>query len=267
MLGVKNGAFAIFPHGSEKPSFTVSLTFDGTEGKNDGYTCFLDTEKIAIGLYRCVLSFDTPFGKVYATGGNIFRFQRERTAVFQLTLSRYTHKEPVWLYGGTIYHVFVDRFFRGGNAPLKAGAAWIADWENGIPEYPPYPGAPLANNTFFGGDLYGVSQKLPYIASLGARAIYLSPIFRAASNHKYDTGDYMTVDSMFGGEEALKDLLIKAKEKGIGIILDGVFNHTGSDSIYFNREGNYSTVGAYQSPKSKYYSWYDFQNYPDKYTC
>ena len=77
----------------------------------------------------------------------------------------------------------------------------------------------------------------------------------------------MSIDSMFGGEEAFLDLLAKAKEKGIGIILDGVFNHTGSDSLYFNREGHYDSVGAYQSPMSEYFTWYDFQDFPNKYTC
>jgi glycosidase len=129
-----------------------------------------------------------------------------------------------------------------------------------------YPGAPLKNNHFYGGTLWGITEKLDYFKSLGVNTLYLSPIFDAASNHKYDTGDYMSIDSMFGGEEAFLDLLAKAKEKGIGIILDGVFNHTGSDSLYFNREGHYDSVGAYQSPMSDYFTWYDFQDFPNKYT-
>lgn len=136
-----------------------------------------------------------------------------------------------------------------------------------MPEYPAYPGAPLKNNRFYGGTLLGIIDKLEYIRSLGVDTIYLSPIFDAASNHKYDTADYMSVDSMFGGEKAFKALIKKAHEYGIGIILDGVFNHTGSDSIYFNKYGHYKTLGAYQSKKSKYYSWYDFKNYPDEYTA
>ena len=134
-----------------------------------------------------------------------------------------------------MYHIFVDRFCRGGNAPVRAGGVFNPDWEEGKIEYPPYPGAPLANNTFFGGDLDGVRKKLPYIASLGTKIIYLSPIFRSASNHKYDTGDYTEVDAAFGGERALCSLIKEAKAYGIRIVLDGVFNHTGADSLYFNR--------------------------------
>ena len=95
----------------------------------------------------------------------------------------------------------------------------------------------------------------------------LSPIFEAYSNHKYDTGDYSKIDEMFGGERAFELFLAEAEKRDIRVILDGVFNHTGSDSIYFNREGRYSSVGAYNSKDSEYYSWYDFEEYPDKYRC
>ena len=168
---------------------------------------------------------------------------------------------------GIIYHIFVDRFRKSGKCRVRGDAFINPDWDNGIPQFAEYPGAPLKNNMFFGGDLWGVIEKLDYIASLGTKTIYLSPVFEAASNHKYDTGDYLTVDSMFGGDEALKALFEKAEEYGIAVILDGVFNHTGSDSIYFNREGNYKGEGAYNSQKSPYYDWYSFTDYPDEYEC
>lgn len=166
---------------------------------------------------------------------------------------------------GIVYHVFVDRFKSSGRCAVKEGAEFDPDWENGIPQYGEYPGAEVANNVFFGGDLYGVAEKLDHIAALGTKTIYLSPIFDAYSNHKYDTGDYLTVDSMFGGDDALRELCAKAKAKGISVILDGVFNHTGSDSVYFNKNGTYDSVGAYQSKESPYYSWYTFTDYPEKY--
>lgn len=168
---------------------------------------------------------------------------------------------------GIIYHIFVDRFKKSGKCAPRGEAVLDPDWDNGIPQYGEYPGAKVKNNVFFGGDLYGVADELDYIASLGAKTIYLSPIFEAASNHKYDTGDYLTVDSMFGGDEALAELLEKAKKRGIEIILDGVFNHTGSDSIYFNREGHYPKNGAFNTEKSPFYKWYSFEKYPDKYEC
>ena len=168
---------------------------------------------------------------------------------------------------GIVYHIFVDRFFRSGRSPVKAGAILDENWGGGIPAYAPYPGAPIDNNVFFGGDLWGVIEKLDHIASLGTKTIYLSPVFDAHTNHKYDTGDYTHVDEMFGGDGALIALCKAARERGIDVILDGVFNHTGSDSVYFNREGHYNSLGAYQSKESPFYDWYSFREYPDSYEC
>ena len=165
-----------------------------------------------------------------------------------------------------IYHVFVDRFFKYGDVKSREDAVIIDDWSAEIPEYPEYPGAFLKNNYFYGGTLYGVTKKLKYLASLGVNTIYLSPVFEAYSNHKYDTGDYSKIDEMFGGEKAFCKLIKEAKNLGIGIILDGVFNHTGSNSVYFNKDNKYNSVGAYNSTTSPYYDWYRFQTYPDKYT-
>jgi glycosidase len=143
----------------------------------------------------------------------------------------------------------------------------IDDWENGIPQFPEKPGDAFANNCFFGGSLYGIIEKLDYLSSLGVNTLYLNPIFDAASNHKYDTADYMKVDEMFGGEKALDALISALKKRGMHLILDGVFNHTGADSIYFNKFGNYNSIGAYQSTKSPYYDWFDFKKHPDDYNC
>ena len=118
---------------------------------------------------------------------------------------------------------------------------------------------------FYGGNLLGVKKKLEYIKSLGVSVIYFNPIFDSPSCHKYDTGDYEKINPMFGDEEIFKDLCNEAEKIGIKIILDGVFSHTGSDSKYFNKFGNYNSLGAYQSLQSPYYRWYRFNDYPDLY--
>ena len=234
----------------------------------DVYDASLDLRHLGVGLYFFRLQALTQFGLLYGyCDGGALRFSRDIVGdSFQLSVSDFKYSIPSKKLGGIIYHIFVDRFNRSGEAKPKPGAILCDDWRV-MPEYPAYPGAPLKNNRFYGGTLWGIIDKLEYIRSLGVDTIYLSPIFDAASNHKYDTADYMSVDSMFGGEKAFKALIKKAHEYGIGIILDGVFNHTGSDSIYFNKYGHYKTLGAYQSKKSKYYSWYDFKNYPDEYTA
>ena len=185
---------------------------------------------------------------------------------FYMTVYEKDFKAPEWFGRGVMYHVFVDRFCRGeGKVAVRRDAEINPDWDNGIPQYAAYPGAELKNNIFFGGNLWGVAEKLDYLEALGVSVIYLSPIFKAYSNHKYDTGDYLTVDGMFGGDDALMHLLAETKKRGIKVILDGVFNHTGDDSLYFNRYGKYPSVGAYQSADSTYHDWYSFKSFPDEY--
>lgn len=242
------------------------------QGIDSGYDCYvfeINKEHLGVGLYFIRPRLSVLGAELYGhkwAGGIYFDEKSQLTNMMQLSLCDFKYREPKKIRGGVIYHIFVDRFKRGGNYTVPDGARIVyGDWKI-VAEYPDYPGAPLYNNKFWGGTLWGIIEKLDYIKSLGTTAIYLSPIFRAASNHKYDTADYMTVDPIFGGEPAFKALLAAAKKQGIEIILDGVFNHTGSDSIYFNRYGRYQECGAYQSRKSKYYDWYDFQNYPSKYT-
>jgi len=166
-----------------------------------------------------------------------------------------------------MYHIFVDRFNKSESfeIPKRDDAEYEDDWYGGRLQYAKVKGGFVRNNHFFGGSLYGVIEKLDYLKGLGVSVIYLSPIFKAYSNHKYDTGDYMRVDEGFGGDEALKQLIEEAGRRGMSIILDGVFNHTGDDSIYFNKKEKYSTLGAYNSKESEYYDWFNFRKYPDDY--
>ncbi|MBQ7379748.1 MAG: glycoside hydrolase family 13 protein [Clostridia bacterium] len=238
------------------------------------YKCTLDTKKLCHGAnsglyyYEFLLlkGFDTMFTE--SINNVDFYLSHSSGARFRLLIFENSYHTPSWFGKGVMYHIFVDRFFRGqGEVGTRADAEINPDWENGIPQFAPYPGAPVSNNVFFGGNLWGVAQKLDYLEALGVKVIYLSPIFKAYSNHKYDTGDYEQIDPMFGGEAAFIHLLEKANEKGMRIILDGVFNHTGDDSRYFNRYGKYKEQGACQSPDSRYTGWYDFKSYPDQYEC
>ncbi len=179
---------------------------------------------------------------------------------FRLFIYSADFETPAWFREGTMYHIFLDRFCEGkGNVTLRKGAKKDPDWENGIPMFAKKAGDPLANNIFFGGNLWGVIEKLDYLASLGVTVLYLSPIFEAASNHRYDTADYERVDEFLGGDEAFAALVKEAHARGMKIVLDGVFNHTGDDSRYFNAYGNYPTLGAFQSQESPYRNWFNFR--------
>ncbi len=186
---------------------------------------------------------------------------------WQLTAFEENYTAPSLFKGGIIYQIMVDRFKIGKKRiKSKSHMLYREDW-GGTPYFESDEEGNIPNNDMFGGNLYGVIEKLPYLKSLGVKCIYLNPLFEAQSNHKYDTSSYRRVDSDFGGEEALDLLIKKAKKLGVGVMLDGVFSHTGSDSVYFNKENRYDSEGAYQSKDSPYYEWYDFENYPDKYDC
>ncbi len=184
---------------------------------------------------------------------------------FQITVCKKGFKTPSWAKGATMYQIFPDRFYKAGKIKntdhKKIHENWFDEPDYKIDESLGYYPA----NDFFGGNFKGIEEKLDYLKSLNVDVLYLNPVFKAFSNHRYDTADYETVDSLLGTNEDFIHLLKTAKKKGIRVILDGVFSHTGSDSKYFNRNGNYETLGAYQSKESPYYDWYDFEEYPNKY--
>lgn len=169
------------------------------------------------------------------------------------------------LQGGIIYQIMPDRFYKA-----KAGAEEVKDkiihekWNEEVIWKSDEKGI-ILNNDFFAGDLCGIIERLPYISRLGVTYIYLNPIFKAYSNHRYDTSNYLEIDPLLGTDEDLKMLCMEAGKYNIGIILDGVFAHTGSDSVYFNRENSYEEEGAYNSKDSKYFNWYKFHNHPNSY--
>ena len=193
-----------------------------------------------------------------------FRTGDDETCVWQITVYKKA-AVPDWWKDGVVYQIFPDRFYNSGAPKTGVPATRVRRNWGEEPFWDEAQMNGLWNNDYFGGDLKGIAEKLPYIAKLGVTAIYLNPIFEAHSNHRYDTGDYEKIDPMLGDTEDLKYLCNQAKKLGIGVILDGVFSHTGRDSKYFNYYGHYPTVGAYNSPDSPYYSWYQFGKDRDDY--
>ena len=190
----------------------------------------------------------------------------ENVQSWQLTVYEES-STPAWFGCGVVYQIFPDRFCRlelPDPAGMVGSRTIHENWSN-LPDWRPDAQGEVRNCDFFGGSLQGILSKLDDLADFGVTVLYLNPVFESASNHRYNTADYRAIDPMLGTEEDFRRLCQEAKRRGIRVILDGVFNHTGSQSRYFNDDGFYSDTGAAQSPDSPYYHWYSFHPWPADY--
>ena len=208
------------------------------------------------------------YGKVI-NNGEACEYRYEELNKYQLTVYEESNT-PSWFKEGILYHIFVDRFNNGNRTGKpsnpKKNSFIYGNWED-EPMYIKDNYGNVSRWDFYGGNIKGIINKLGYLKKLGVSIIYLSPIFESSSNHKYSTANYKNIDPMFGDEEIFKELIEKAEAKGISIVLDGVFSHTGADSIYFNKFNNYDSKGAYHNEDSPYRSWYTFDNSKEGYKC
>ncbi len=230
------------------------------ERANGGFTLELDS--LEVGIYYYYFLCDN---QIYSKGEN---YNAEKTdnlsSLFQLIVYDSSYTVPKGLKGGIIYQIFPDRFNRKGGEFTLSENKKSKKWEDEV-DYLPNENGKILNNDFYGGNFKGIIEKLDYLKSLNVTLIYLNPISLAYSNHRYDTADYFKIDPLLGTENDFKVFIKKAHEKGIKVMLDGVYNHTGDDSVYFNKYNTFKEVGAYNSKSSRYYNWYVFKNYPDKY--
>ena len=232
----------------------------------DIFTCSVTFEQADLYFYRFEL--ETAEGTKYVGLKDGYAAIEEWLPEWQLTVYDSNFKTPEWAKGGIMYQIFPDRFCRSKDfTPLPAKNPriihenWydIPDFIYGNPEY--------KANDYFCGNIVGIIEKLDYIKDLGVNIIYLNPVFESPEYHRYSTANYMNIDPYFGTNEQFEELTRRCNELGIKIILDGVFSHTGADSIYFNKYNHYDSVGAYNSEESPYYNWYNFINYPNEYQC
>lgn len=219
------------------------------------------------------------------TGGQAMLYEYEECPSFQITVYRHRATRPSWYERGMVYQIFPDRYRRDPDWKRRCTEALkhqhkgiprnlIEDWDE-PPSYKRAEDGSILEWDMYGGSLKGITADLDRLQELGITAIYLNPVFEASSNHRYDTADYMKIDPMLGSEDDFKELCREAKTRGISIILDGVFNHTGDDSIYFNRYGTYPGAGAWQGDTSpwreayefnedgSYHCWWGIDNMPD----
>ena len=193
--------------------------------------------------------------------------RRAELGPYQLTVYQGEEAVPTWFGEGMTYQIFPDRFCRSripDPTGLVGGRTVHQNWED-EPVYRPDEHGEIRNRDFFGGDFQGVISKLDELKELGVETLYFNPIFEAAENHRYGTADYDRIDPMLGCNEDFTRLCDEAHRRGMRVMLDGVFNHTGYVSRYFNGDGFYPDVGACQSWDSPYRSWFQFIHWPDRY--
>ena len=191
---------------------------------------------------------------------------------WQLTVYDPTFQTPDWVKNGIMYQIFPERFrdgdatndmpagsfhydLPGGSIVRSNGTDWntpICDPRSATECFQSY------SQNFYGGDLQGIIDKLDYLQSLGVTVIYMNPIFESPSNHKYDTTDFGVIDDNFGDLALFQTLATEAHSRGINLVLDGVFNHSSSDSVYFDRYNLYASEGACESVSSPFRDWYYF---------
>lgn len=237
----------------------------------DGMDIFSFTFPLTdVGLYFYYFDLYTDFRKLFAGKLGEAYITTGEGEWWQLTVYERDFRTPKHLRGGVIYQIFPDRFYESKpHETLYFEDRVYRDEKWHRPYFwPNEQHEGYLNMDYFGGDLNGIREKLPYLVEMGVTCIYLNPIFEAHSNHRYNTADYLKVDPVLGTNEDFAALCKAAKEVGILIILDGVFSHTGSDSVYFNKKGRYPSLGAWQSEDSPYRSWYDFSpHFSSGYRC
>ncbi len=231
----------------------------------DIYSCNFSFAERGLYFYYFRIKTENEEFSLYKYGYSMTNI--EEGELWQLSCIPSDYTVPEGYMGEIMYQIFPDRFCKVGevNTDGKIQPFWVHDDIKDIPQYLPDEKGIVQNNDFFGGNIRGVISKLDYLKSLNVGVIYLNPIFKAYSNHRYDTADYKKIDEMLGNEDDFSLLCDEAHKRGIKIILDGVFSHTGSNSIYFDSEKIFGN-GAVSNEKSPYREWYDFKKYPNEYT-
>ena len=242
----------------------VLLEQESCEGPYEIYKGQFSLEDQGLYFYYFHICHDSGQFRLFKDGDDA---NMEAGSLWQVSCVPAEFQTPDWAKGATIYQIFPDRFHKVGNPDLtgKLEPYTVHPYWHDEVEWRPTPEGIVLNNDFYGGNFKGITAKMDYIAALGTTILYLNPISKSFSSHRYDTGDYKVPDPMLGTMEDFQEMVEAAHAHGIKVILDGVYSHTGSNSRYFNKDGAFDGQGAYQSVDSPYHSWFTFYNWPDSY--
>ena len=245
-------------------AMNADLPFKEKQGPYDVFQGSFNLYEVGLFFYYFYISHQSGGFRLFKQGDQT---NMEAGDLWQLSCVPDDFNTPDWAKGAVIYQVFPDRFNKAGSVDLtgKLEPYTVHKYWHEDVEWRPTPEGLVLNNDFYGGNFKGITQEMDYIASLGTTILYLNPISKSFSSHRYDTGDYKVPDPMLGTLEDFREMVDAAHQRGIKVILDGVYSHTGSDSLYFNKNGSFPGVGAYQSTQSPFSSWFTFYQWPDSY--
>ncbi len=260
------GVSCVFLQENGQPAWEFPMTYKIKKGAYDIFQVKFTLPSTGLYFY---------YFRVEKKGGSFRLFKAGDTTnmesgdLWQLSCIPADFTTPDWSKGAVIYQLFPDRFCRSGRCDLTGKLEPYTIHEDWYEEvgWQPTPEGVVLNNDFYGGNFRGITEKMGYIASLGVTILYLNPISKSFSSHRYDTGDYKTPDPILGTKEEFTAMCQAAHEHGIRVILDGVYSHTGANSLYFDKEKTFGGKGAYCDPDSPYRSWYTFYQYPNAYHC
>lgn len=254
-----------FEQENGRPAFSAALALSRTEGPYEIYEGSFQIPEPGLLFYYFRITTANESFSLFRQGDDTNMETGDRWQVSCIPADFVT---PDWAKGAVMYQIFPDRFFKSGDPDLTGKLQPYTvhrNWHEEV-SWQPTPEGLVLNNDFFGGNFRGIREKLPYLSDMGVEILYLNPISKAFSSHRYDTCDYKTPDPMLGTEEDFAELCRAAHDRGIRIVLDGVYSHTGSRSIYFDKNHEFGG-GAVSDPNSPYRNWYQFHHYPDSYNC
>lgn len=234
----------------ESGHLSFPMSYTETIGDYMRFSCEVSFDTCGLYFYR--FEFSYPEGIRFCGMRNGAAYIEDWLDEWQLTVYDENFHTPNWAKNKVMYQIFPDRFCRSSNYmynPAKNEREIVDNW---------FTTPKNQGNDFFMGNLEGIIERLPYIKEMGTDIIYLNPIFESPENHRYSTGNYLNIDPYLGTNEDFERLCREADKMGIKVILDGVFSHTGADSLYFNKYGHYDSCGACQGEHSPYYKWYNF---------
>lgn len=256
-IGFVNKASILIGMQNNQNEKQIEFKYLWSQNNYNYYTCNIELEYTGLYYFGIKIEIDEVAKWLAIDQENEIMFLDENIAMpWTITVYDSEFSVPEWAKGKIMYQIFPDRFYkRDSYTPEKMPNRVIKKWGE-MPDWQIDSEATHNNIDFFMGNLNGIEEKIPYLKELGVNIIYLNPICKSQSNHRYDVCDYEKVDPYLGRNEDLKSLCTRAHKNGMKIIIDAVFNHTGNDSKYFNEFGTYDEIGAFQSQDSKYYNWY-----------